>query len=93
MVITVLCSTSRIHEKQCFIDNKCSGFDVQDLRIGGLIRRTNSARKRILNYVNGKIDKIEELDEQLIPYPNSEAEKPLSITDPVKFLSPNVLWE
>ncbi|MBE6547228.1 MAG: beta-N-acetylhexosaminidase [Ruminococcaceae bacterium] len=59
---------ARAFEKQWFKDNKPHGFDVQDHRIGALLRRTNSCRKRILDYVNGKIDRIEELDEKLLPY-------------------------
>ena len=55
-------------EKQWFADNKPHGFDVQDHRIGALIRRTDSCRRRILDYVNGRIDRIEELEEELLPY-------------------------
>ena len=55
-------------EKQWFRENKPCGFDVQDLRFGGLLQRIKSTKKRILDYVNGKIDRIEELDEPLLPY-------------------------
>ncbi len=55
-------------EKQWFMDNKPCGFDVQDHRIGAIIRRTDACRRRILDYVNGKIDGIEELDEALLPF-------------------------
>ena len=37
-------------EKQWFIENKTCGFDVQDLRLGGLIRRLGACRKRLLGY-------------------------------------------
>ena len=59
---------ARSFEKQWFKDNKPHGFDVQDHRLGALIRRTGACRRRILDYVNGKIDRIEELDEALLPY-------------------------
>ena len=55
-------------EKQWFADNKPHGFDVQDHRIGALVYRTEACRRRILDYVSGKIDRIEELDEQLLPF-------------------------
>lgn len=55
-------------EKQWFTDNKASGFDVQDLRFGGAIQRCISCRRRILDYVNGRLDRIEELEEKLLPY-------------------------
>ncbi len=59
---------ARAFEKQWFKDNKPHGFDVQDHHLGALIRRTQSCRRRLLDYVNGKIDRIEELDEALLPY-------------------------
>jgi len=58
----------RAFEKQWFMDNKPHGFDVQDHRIGALLRRTDACRRRILDYVNGKIDKIDELEEALLPF-------------------------
>lgn len=53
-------------EKQWYKDNKPQGFDVQDHRIGGMIYRTETCRKRILDYVAGKIDSIPEYEEKLI---------------------------
>ena len=55
-------------EKQWFTDNKPCGFDVQDIRIGGIIRRTSACRRRILDYVGGKIESIPELEEEILPY-------------------------
>ena len=49
-------------------DNKPHGFDVQEMRLGALLYRIDSCRRRILSYANGKIDRIEELDEKLLPY-------------------------
>lgn len=59
-------------EKQWMRENKPHGFDVQDLRIGGLLRRTDSCRRRLLDYVNGEIDRIEELEEALLPFRTKE---------------------
>ncbi len=67
-VIKLIDSYARAFEKQWFTDNKPHGFDVQELRLGGLIRRTQSCRRRILDYVSGKIERIEELDEALLPF-------------------------
>lgn len=63
---------AKAFEKQWFADNKPHGFDVQDHRIGALLRRTDACRRRILDYVNGKIDRIDELEETLLPYRDSE---------------------
>jgi len=60
-------------EKQWFKENKTHGFDIQDHRLGSIIYRTDACRRRILDYVNGKIDKIEELDEALLALPYSKA--------------------
>ncbi len=48
-------------------DNKPHGFDVQELRLGGLALRLRSCRERIADYVAGKIDLIPELEETLLP--------------------------
>lgn len=62
----------RVFEEQWFYENKPCGFDVQDIRLGATIQRTISCRRRLLDYVNGKIDSIPELDEKLLPYRSFE---------------------
>jgi hypothetical protein len=44
-------------------DNKPHGFDVQEIRLGGVAARTKSCWKRIADFIEGKTDKIEELEE------------------------------
>ena len=61
----------RAFERQWFFDNKPHGFDVQDHRIGALLYRTEACRRRLLDYVNGKISRIDELEEKLLPYRNA----------------------
>ena len=61
----------RAFERQWFTDNKPHGFDVQDHRIGSLLYRTEACRRRLLDYVNGKISRIDELEEKLLPYRNA----------------------
>jgi len=63
---------AKAFEKQWMTDNKPHGFDVQHMRLGGLLYRTDACRQRILDYVNGKIDRIDELDETLLPYGEKE---------------------
>ena len=58
---------AKAFERQWMKDNKPHGFDVQDLRLGGLLRRTDACRRRLLAYVNGEIERIDELDETLLP--------------------------
>ena len=58
-------------EKQWFCENKTCGFDVQDIRIGGLIRRLSACRKRLLDYADGRINAIEELEGEILPFKSS----------------------
>jgi hypothetical protein len=58
----------RAYRKQWYTVNKSYGFEVQDIRIGGLIRRIENCKEILLSFVNGEIPKIEELEEKLLPY-------------------------
>ena len=53
-------------ERQWMKENKPHGFEVQDIRIGGIMTRLLHSADRIERYVNGEISVIEELEyEQL----------------------------
>lgn len=49
-------------------ENKTYGFEVQDIRIGGLICRIKNCRKMLLDYCSGLIDIIEELEEEVFDF-------------------------
>jgi len=52
--------------RQWMIENKPHGFDVSDVRLGGVMTRLNHCADRLDEYVAGRIDSIEELEmEQL----------------------------
>lgn len=53
--------------KQWYAINKTYGFEIQDARLGGLVRRLESCRERLLSYVNGEISEIAELEEKILP--------------------------
>lgn len=53
--------------RQWFLENKPHGFDVQDLRLGGLLMRLSSCRERLILLKNGETDMIPELEEVLPP--------------------------
>ena len=53
-------------EAEWHSDYKPHGFDVQDVRLGGLIKRTESCRNRLLKFVSGKINSIPELQEPVL---------------------------
>jgi hypothetical protein len=48
-------------------ENKTSGAEVEDLRLGGLIRRSEHCRRLILRHVNEGL-KIAELEEKLLEF-------------------------
>ncbi len=57
--------------KEC----KANGYEVLDMRIGGLESRTKTCINRIHSYLNGEIDRLEELDDKRLTMdcrPNDE---------------------
>lgn len=50
---------------QWYQENKGYGFEVQAARIGGLLQRTKDCRERLFEWVQGKIGRIEELEEEI----------------------------
>lgn len=63
---------------------KANGYEVLDLRIGGLESRTRTAISRIRLYLDGKIDKLEELEEYRLTMdcrPNDEIGKHETMCD------------
>ncbi len=73
-------------------ENKPFGFEVQDIRLGGLMRRLCTAREKIAAYVNGEIECIEEYDIELIDHvrPGTRGKMP-HINNYAAIASPNIL--
>lgn len=57
-----------------FHDNKPHGFDIQEIRLGGLLLRLNSQKERLEQYLSGAVANIPELEEEILEYhgPGSE---------------------
>ena len=47
-------------------ENKPHGFDVSDIRLGGVMTRLSHCADRLEDYIRGDIDRIEELEEVLL---------------------------
>lgn len=58
----------RAYKKQWFMENKPHGFDIQDIRIGGLMARVKSCTERLQDLHDGKVDVIEELEEEQLDF-------------------------
>lgn len=57
----------RAYRHLWYTENKPFGFEIQDVRLGGVMWRLRAVAERILLYVEGGIHKIEELDEAVLP--------------------------
>lgn len=58
-----------------FMENKPQGFDVQDIRIGGLLQGIKACEMRLQGCVAGEINSIPELDTALLPFPYGAQDK------------------
>ena len=47
-------------------ENKGHGFDVSDVRIGGVVMRLNHCAERLEAYCAGTVDRIAELEDELL---------------------------
>jgi len=56
----------KLYRKQWYFENKAFGFEVQDIRLGGLIRRITNCYERLNAYLAGSLDRIEELEEEIL---------------------------
>ncbi len=79
---TEVCKRIRVFhsalEKQWYIDNKPSGFEVQDGRLGALWQRVDSCRRRLLAYADGKIERLEELEADILPFGSKPQGTPIA---------------
>lgn len=66
---------SRAFRRRWLEENRAAGLDVFDIRIGGLLRRIEVAAQLLRDWLDGRIDTIEELDTTPLPFDPAEAEK------------------
>lgn len=60
------------HFKRWHKLNKAFGWDIIDLRYGGLVASLQTAMDRINSYVDGTIDRLEELEEERLLFQSQE---------------------
>ena len=65
---------------QWYKENKPSGFEVQDGRFGALVQRLDSCKQRLTEYVNGELDKLEELEWDILPFRSEKEGEPIAET-------------
>ena len=54
---------TELFRRQWFAENKTFGFATEEIRLGGLRGRLQSAAERLIDFCDGKITKIEELEQ------------------------------
>ncbi len=80
--------------KMWMIERHPSGFDIQDLRIGGLLQRMASCRRRITDYLEGRVGEIPELCEPMLDYwdrPEEEWRSPAGLNSWDSITSRNIM--
>ena len=65
-------------KEQWYRENKSFGFEVLEIRLGGLKERMRSCAERIEEYEKGKVPYLEELEEERLPLYTDEAGTPVS---------------
>lgn len=55
-------------------ENKAFGFEAHDIKIGGLIARINTCKKKLEKYIKGDISKIEEIEEVILDFETAKKE-------------------
>ena len=71
-------------------ERKTFGFDVQEIRLGGIKERIKEAKNRIEEYLSGKITSIEELKQPVLPYNfEDKSDIPGCFNDYIAIASPN----
>lgn len=66
-MVALLAEFTAAFRAQWYDENKTYGFAVHENRLGGVRERLLSTQARILAYLDGSIDKIEELHEPVLP--------------------------
>ena len=73
------------------LENKRWGFEVQDLRLGGLITRMENQKRILEDYLDGKLDSIEELECDILQYRKREAARSMYFNRHTENISANVV--
>lgn len=71
-------------------ENKYCGFEIQEARLGGLLERIRGVRIVISKYLSGETDRIEELENEVIPFGKISAGKPVFYNRYFRIFSPNI---
>ncbi len=71
-------------------ENKYCGFEILEARLGGLAERIRGVRAYIYDYLEGKINGIEELECEVKPFGKIKAGEPVFYNRYFRIFSPNI---
>lgn len=77
VIPTAIEKVDRLHKtlrKQWMTDNRAFGFEIHDIRFGGLEARLSAAQEMLKSYLSGEIDCIEELEAPRLAFDPEEPE-------------------
>lgn len=77
--------------KQWFIENKPFGYEVVQTRLVSLKERCAFAEKRVKDYLSGKIEKIEELEDERLKYFGECEDKSVYLNNWARIFTPSVI--
>ncbi|MCE5169143.1 beta-N-acetylhexosaminidase [Paenibacillus profundus] len=61
-------TTRKAHRSLWMATSKPFGWEVLDIRYGGVLARLQSAEDRLIDYVEGRTDRLEELEAERLPF-------------------------
>ena len=67
LIIEKVIAVKDAHRASWYKYNKSFGWEVHDIRYGGVIARFETVKKVLRDYLDGRIGKIEELEEERLP--------------------------
>ena len=80
-----------VYHTQWLCENKVFGLDCIDLRIGGLIQRVITAKLRVEQYLNQEIERVDELEEDLLTFAGEEEGGPTRVSYWHYMVTPSII--
>lgn len=65
-----------LREKLWMADAKPFGYELMDIKLSGVKTRLESTARRVSSYVNGDLDRLEELEQTRLPYWTADVKYP-----------------
>ncbi|UZJ80944.1 beta-N-acetylhexosaminidase [Fictibacillus sp. KU28468] len=74
-----------IHRRQWFSNNKPFGWEILDIRYGGLLARIETVRDRLMSFIDGRIDTLDEMEEEKLFYDSFSRDSKKGVGKEIKY--------